>query len=475
MDQDQFARSCSTPGAPARARSTLSSRSQLREAIRSGRLAAGSRLPATRALARRARRLARRRRRGLRAARRRGLPRRAARAPRTRVAAAPAAAAAPRPPPARPAGRPATTSRPGTPDLATVPARGLGARPLRRALRELPGRRARLRRPARARRSCARRSPRYLGRVRGVAGDAASASSSAPAWPQALALVGRACVARGARRDRRRGPVALRHARAARPRRAASSCRSRSTPTGIDVDGARGRRPGRRARRAGPPVPDRRRARAGAAAALVAWARAHRRDRDRGRLRRRVPLRPRARSARCRGSRRSASSTRARSRKTLAPGLRLGWAGRCRPRWSSGVSPTRSAVATSASPVLEQLALADFLERGELDRHLRRTRPVYRAPPRRAARRAGRGATGPVGRGHRGGPARARCGCPAAPTRRPWWRRRAAARGGGRTASASTSSAAPRAPALLLGYTRESEPALRAAAAELAAAVGDTE
>jgi len=31
------------------------------------------------------------------------------------------------------------------------------------------------------------------------------------------------------------------------------------------------------------------------------------------------------------------------------------------------------------TPVVEQLALADFLERGELDRHLRRTRAVYRS------------------------------------------------------------------------------------------------
>ena len=31
------------------------------------------------------------------------------------------------------------------------------------------------------------------------------------------------------------------------------------------------------------------------------------------------------------------------------------------------------------TPGVEQLALADFLERGELDRHLRRTRSVYRA------------------------------------------------------------------------------------------------
>jgi GntR family transcriptional regulator / MocR family aminotransferase len=63
--------------------------------------------------------------------------------------------------------------------------------------------------------------------------------------------------------------------------------------------------------------------------------------------------------------------------KTLAPGLRLGWL----------VVPERLLHAVTAAkesddlgtPVVEQLALADFLERGELDRHLRRTRTVYRS------------------------------------------------------------------------------------------------
>jgi GntR family transcriptional regulator/MocR family aminotransferase len=62
--------------------------------------------------------------------------------------------------------------------------------------------------------------------------------------------------------------------------------------------------------------------------------------------------------------------------KTLAPGLRLGWI----------VSPAelvdRLALAKlhadHGSPTVDQLAFADFIERGELDRHLRKARHVYR-------------------------------------------------------------------------------------------------
>jgi GntR family transcriptional regulator / MocR family aminotransferase len=62
--------------------------------------------------------------------------------------------------------------------------------------------------------------------------------------------------------------------------------------------------------------------------------------------------------------------------KTLAPGVRLGWLG-VPHRLVEAVAGAKMR-ADHGSSVLEQLALADFLERGELDRHLRRMRPVYR-------------------------------------------------------------------------------------------------
>nr|WP_221243222.1 PLP-dependent aminotransferase family protein [Conexibacter arvalis] len=63
--------------------------------------------------------------------------------------------------------------------------------------------------------------------------------------------------------------------------------------------------------------------------------------------------------------------------KVLAPGLRLGWLA-VPAELLDGVRAEK-ALDDLGTPVFDQLALADFVERGELDRHLRRMRPRYRA------------------------------------------------------------------------------------------------
>ena len=62
--------------------------------------------------------------------------------------------------------------------------------------------------------------------------------------------------------------------------------------------------------------------------------------------------------------------------KTLAPGVRLGWLV-APTSWVERLA-TAKALSDQGSPTLDQLAFADFLSSGELDRHLRRTRPMYR-------------------------------------------------------------------------------------------------
>ena len=62
--------------------------------------------------------------------------------------------------------------------------------------------------------------------------------------------------------------------------------------------------------------------------------------------------------------------------KTLAPGLRLGWF--VLPARLTEPMAAAKVAADRGSAALEQMALADFVTRGEFDRHLRRMRPVYR-------------------------------------------------------------------------------------------------
>jgi GntR family transcriptional regulator / MocR family aminotransferase len=63
--------------------------------------------------------------------------------------------------------------------------------------------------------------------------------------------------------------------------------------------------------------------------------------------------------------------------KTLAPGFRLGWL--VLPPDLVQSFADAKLLADRGSPVLDQLTFADFLSRGDFDRHLRRMRPIYRA------------------------------------------------------------------------------------------------
>jgi GntR family transcriptional regulator / MocR family aminotransferase len=62
--------------------------------------------------------------------------------------------------------------------------------------------------------------------------------------------------------------------------------------------------------------------------------------------------------------------------KRLAPGVGLGWM--LSPSWMTGALTFEKGLADGGSPALDQLALADFIARGELERHLRRVRLHYR-------------------------------------------------------------------------------------------------
>lgn len=61
--------------------------------------------------------------------------------------------------------------------------------------------------------------------------------------------------------------------------------------------------------------------------------------------------------------------------KRLAPGLRLGWM--LMPSWLTWPLISAKSMEDTGNDVLGQLALAEFVARGELDRHLRRMRQAY--------------------------------------------------------------------------------------------------
>ena len=82
------------------------------------------------------------------------------------------------------------------------------------------------------------------------------------------------------------------------------------------------------------------------------------------------------RSARCSGSRPTASSISARRRRRSRPALRLGWLV-APPELADAIARERWAV-DSGGPAINARAYARLIATGELDRHLRRTRREYR-------------------------------------------------------------------------------------------------
>lgn len=63
--------------------------------------------------------------------------------------------------------------------------------------------------------------------------------------------------------------------------------------------------------------------------------------------------------------------------KTLAPGLRLGWL--LLPAHMVKGMAEAKILADRGSPIIDQLAFADFLTHGEFDRYLRKMRPIYKS------------------------------------------------------------------------------------------------
>jgi GntR family transcriptional regulator/MocR family aminotransferase len=342
---------------------------QLREAVRDGRLASGERLPATRVLAAELDIS-----RGVVVEAYAQLTAEGYLITRRGAGTVVADAARPAPPPA-PAPLPRAVPEdfhPGTPDLAGFP-RAAWLRSQRTALRKLPDEGLGYADPSGTPELRAALAS-YLGRARGVAADSERLLVTS-GLTQGVALACRALHARGARRIAVEDPGFMIH------RGVVAHTGLEIVPVPVDEHGLRTdalatidadvllATPAHQSPLGGVLAPERR-------AALLAWAEAqdvyvieddydaeYRYDRDPvGALQGLAP--ERVVYAGC-------------ASKLLAPGLRLGWL--ALPQALTGPVALEKALDDLGTSVFDQLAFADFLERGELDRHLRRMRPRYRA------------------------------------------------------------------------------------------------
>lgn len=259
----------------------------------------------------------------------------------------------------------------GVPDLASFP-RAMWLASMRRVLRDLPD--ARLSHPD-PRGTATLRSAlaAYLGRQRGVVTTADRIVVTTGFW-QALAVTCAALAARGATRLAMEDPSFVFH------RQIAKRAGLEPVPVPVDAGGLRVdllARTGADAVLTTPAhqsptgvvlAPERR-------TALVAWAQETgalivEDDYDAEYRYDRVPV------GALQGLAPEQVVYGGTASKTLAPALRLGWIALP----SALVHPVayEKGMADAGSPVLEQLVLADLIERGDLDRHLRRTRALNR-------------------------------------------------------------------------------------------------
>jgi len=342
---------------------------QLRERIRAGRLEHGTRLPATRELAQRlgvsrgvvVEAYAQLTAEGYLTTRRGGG---------TLVAAAARTTRPPAPAPAR-RGEPADF-HPGLPDLTSFP-RVAWARSLRTVARELPDAAFGYPDPCGA---AALRSALagYLGRARGVAAEPGRLFVTS-GLTQGLALLARALVRRGARRVAVEDPGFFVH------RVVLAHAGLEVVPVAVDEHGLRTDLLARVEADAVLVTPAHQAPlggvlRAARRDALLLWAERrdalvieddydaeYRYDRDPvGAVQGLAP--ERVAYLGC-------------ASKVLSPALRLGWMA-LPSAWSEPVALEKT-LDDLGTPLLDQHAFADFIERGELDRHLRRMHPRYRA------------------------------------------------------------------------------------------------